>query len=477
MKILKLLLFNLTFFNLVLPAQNDSAKAPPDALSKADYSTLFKKQFTDVANNSDKTTVGNFASADIKEGKLAFNATRTFDNGDFLSINANGSITDGFFSIFSESQINANAGADFKYSHLFAWKSAMASYTGAGSKLNMDLEKVTIQKQLKNEIALIDSIKSWNDCIKFRNEYKHDTDSLRDLNNKYNALGSGIPKSKLHLEIVQLEQHMDSLQLRMNSRPRYADVLKSNDKWADSVHKSIVENFDYTKIRFFWFSLGGGFLNNNFKEFNPAFNSLDSQLIKQNYTTKYLTAEFNWYSLDKKTERLVPRKPKKTGSGKRRKGIKDNMSFYFSIQTRINWDDNFSDLDKIELSDVQQYGDSILQRSTTKKIVAYTGNYKTDLLGGKTSIDFYKFIFANNGALHFFGNVNYRQHSLPVYNAGFGLLFSFKNSKDKNDKGKVNAELYFKLNDLTNNKNSDLDLMKRNELGLRLTIPIKFFDF
>lgn len=450
MKILKL--FILMFIPYGLIGQSSGSVRIGDTLSKDQYFIILKKQFTDVANNSDKTTIGNFASADIKDGKLAFNATKNFDNGSWLSLNANGSITDGFFSVFTETNINTNAGANLKYSYLFKKPSTLSYYEGNPSKLNGELKEIGKVRQYRN---MIDS----NTVVQIKKEYYLGALEIIALEKKKTSLDSLNPERiKIELLIAKTALHMDSLQMKLAALPNRTDKLEYNSKLEQNERKSAIENFEFEAIGFHWFSVGAGFLNNNFKTFRPGFTSLDSQIVKQNYTTCFFTVDWNIYYYD--------------GTGN-----KINKSFYLSIGTKVNIDDNFSDLSKVELQDVQQYGDSTIQRSITKKHTAYIGEYKTGLIGGRTTIDFYKFFGKNSAALHLYPDVNYRQKSIPVYNAGIGLLYSFKDAKDKENKSKLNAELYFRLSDLTNTSNSILSTFERNELGLRLSIPVAFFNF
>ena len=128
----------------------------------------------------------------------------------------------------------------------------------------------------------------------------------------------------------------------------------------------------------------------------------------------------------------------------------------------------------MELNDTYQYGNVTTQRTVSKKITAYKGDYQTKLTGGKLYVDFYKFFWGNVAAFHIYPEVNFKQHSSPLYNTGIGLLYSFQDAKD--NRAKINAEFYFKLSDLSNTMNTDLMVLQRNELGLRISVPVSFFN-
>jgi hypothetical protein len=448
MKILKLII--LLFIPYGLIGQASSSDLSDDFITREQYGIILKKRFTDIANNSDKTTIGNYAAADIKDGKLAFNATKNFKNGDFFSFNANGSVTDGLFSIFTESSINSNAGADFKYSHLFVMDSSISYHEGGAAALKKKLRNIESQQKLRNQL---DS----NVIVQLQRELVVHSLALDSLKARLSSVKDKNEIISIELEIAKKSIRIDSIKLKLSEFPSPGKQQEINLKLKKKQIRNAIESFEPTGLTFQWISIGAGFLNNNFKEFRPTFTSLDSQVVKRNYTTGYVTFDLNFYRYDSHTRK--------------------NKSFYLAIGTRLSIDDNFSDLSKVELNDVRQYGDTTVQRSVTQKNVAYQGDYKTGLIGGRTTLDFYKFIRGNNMALHLFPEVNYRQHSFPVYNAGIGVLYAFKDAKDKEEKTVLNAELYFRLSDLTNKNESQLSTFERNELGLRLSIPIAFFNF
>jgi hypothetical protein len=206
---------------------------------------------------------------------------------------------------------------------------------------------------------------------------------------------------------------------------------------------------------FQYLSFGGGFQNNNFNQFKPNFSTLDSQITKQNNVVWNATIEYNLYKWNQYSQ----------------------PTYYLLVGVKGSIDDNFSDLSKVGLNDTHLYGDSINQRSTTKIFTAYKGDYKTNLLSAKIYFDFYRFFFKNSAAIHIYPEVNFKENDKPLYNTGIGLLYSFNDVKDKENKAKLHAELYFKLSDLSNIGKSDLSILQRNELGLRLSIPVSFFNF
>lgn len=424
-------------------------------LSEEQYRIILKKQFGAVINSSGKTTIGNYASADITDGELAFNATKNFKNGHMLSFNLNGGITDGLFTIFNETELNSNIGADMKFNWLFR----KGSYIGYRSKqpqlLKTTLDRIETKYGFHNAIFSHQAEVLTKEENLIRQKMSTTTGQLEET-----GLTS-IKKAELEYQLSELQLALDSVQLKLLTLETKDEIEAANKKLKKKAALEAIESFEYGTIRFQWMSFGAGFQNNNFNLFQSDFSSVDSQLVKQNYTTFNAKIEYNLYRWDQYSKWKRYNTP----------------SYYWLLGAEFNVADNFDDLSKVELSDTRQYGDSTVQRSVSKKITAYRGDYETSLIGARFYTDFYLFFLGNSAAIHIYPEARIQQNSTPVYNAGIGLLYSFMDAKDEKNKNKLNAELYFRLYDLSNSRNSDLETLERNELGIRLSIPIAFFNF
>lgn len=85
MKTKIVLLFLLGWVGMVCGQEKDKIDSIPTKLtipqidillSKDEFKKIVNREFNSVMNSSGKTTIGNYASADIKEGRLAFNAKK-----------------------------------------------------------------------------------------------------------------------------------------------------------------------------------------------------------------------------------------------------------------------------------------------------------------------------------------------------------------------------------------------------------------
>ncbi len=442
------LFISIIFLSKIGISQTMEIPAIVDTLTREQFQKIINKEFNSVINSSGKTTIGNYASADVKDGHVAFNATKNFENGNMLSLNVNGGITDGFFSIFNKTKLNSNVGVDLKY-NIRLNSSSISFHTDEIDKLNRKLSNSDLEYTLSKTIFTHDSIFLQSKLNLMNVEISSITSHLNDNNLTTEQ------KASYEYQIALKNLQKDSLQFKLQTLPSANDAEESAQSKKNKDKSEAVSGFKYTGIFFNWFSVSGGLQNNNFNQFDPKFSTLDSQITKQNFVVWNASVEYNLYKWNQYS------KP----------------TFYLLIGAKGNIDDNFSDLSKIEINDTHIYGDSINQRTTTMKYNAYQGDYKMKLLSVNFYVDFYRFIFKNIAAIHVYPAVIYKEANKPLYNTGIGLLYSFKDTKDKENKAKLHAELYFKFSDLTNNGKSDLSVWSRNELGLRLSIPVSFLNF
>jgi len=417
-------------------------------LDPVTFNAIIKKEFNAVVNSSGRTTIGNYASADIKDGKVAFNATKNFKNGDMFSINASGGITDGFFAIFNQTKINSNVGINFKYNFRLS-SSSISFHTDEIKKLKKKISDAKAETIISKTINAHDS-------ILLRRKIALLAAEIKTIDSKLSAVGLNTEqKADFEYQLALKTLQQDSLQLKQQIFPSSKEADQKIKNAELKTKAKALLDFKYTGISFQWISIGGGLQNNNFNQFLPRFASLDSQIIKQNNVVWNMTVEYNSYKWNQYS------KP----------------TYYLLFGFKGSIDDNFSDLTKVEINETNFYGSSVNQRSTIKKFNAYKGDYTTKLLAAKFYADFYKFFFRNEAAIHIYPEANFIQDSKPLYNAGIGLLYSFYDLKDKENKARLNAELYFRLSDLSNTTASKLSTLQRNELGLRLSIPVSFFNF
>lgn len=151
----------------------------------------------------------------------------------------------------------------------------------------------------------------------------------------------------------------------------------------------------------------------------------------------------------------------------------DPWRYYFSTSVNYVYGNNSSLLNKVEVSEITNYGNDTDIRTSTKKYNALIGDYDEDIHNLNMAVDFYLFPFQKNSiALHLLPKYQIVENEKPIFNMDIGLLAPFTNKSD--DKAVVNLELYYRFLDLGNSTKSSYRLFERNNIGLRVTFPINF---
>ena len=443
----KLILFTyLLAFSLLAMAQTEISVRDLDNLTRAQFSTIVKKEFSAVINSSGETTIGKYASADILDGKLAFNTTWNDKNGNMFSVNAHGGATDGFFGIFNRLKINNNVGFDFRYNFMMNRRSALSYYDSELIKLSSEIKSADENYNLQ-----LTAYTHYREMLE--KKLKVVDMELNDLSRQMNNKGIS-PMEKARIEYLFAEKNLqrDSILLKQQSLLPDKVMQKIYKTKNEKDRLSATEAFGYNAIYMQWLSFGGGLMNNSFNQFDPTQTTLEEQISKRNFTAWNLSAEWNTYSWHHYSR----------------------YTYFLRIGASFNVGDNFNELSKTELTDTYQYGTSQISRTSSKKITAYKGDYQTKLIGGKVYLDYYKFLWNNNTAFHIYPEIVLRDGSKTMYNAGAGFLYTFLNAKEKEDQAKLHAEIYLNFTDLSDNFDTGMNFIKRSEFGLRFSFPISF---
>jgi hypothetical protein len=290
------------------------------------------------------------------------------------------------------------------------------------------------------------------------------------LSDSISAIKVGIEKTKADLETVQdpvkqrklrtklsgfietqykVKHLKDSIEY-LKDNPRTLNQLKNerNIKWARVPEKLVA-----TGVKLSWFSFGYKLVNKNFYLFDSS-KIYAEEVTKHDFTAHQLTIDFNHFSWNNNSF----------------------GSWFLGIGLAFQLDDNQASLDKTEITETYTYAGTPKSRSEQKKYTAFYGDYKKDLRSVKPYIEFYYFILnSHTVALHLYPEVEFTKNHQPLTNIGTGLFFTFADKNDKEGKAKVNAELYFKFNDIHNNlETENYKFYERNDIGVRLTFPFNF---
>jgi hypothetical protein len=404
-----------------------------DTLDAPTFHKILNNQFTTIITGSDKNTIGNFGAIDIKDAKLSLNASHVNKKSRILSFNANASVSDGFSALFANSKLNSDIGLQLRYSMMNPKGRSVIYSDPSMEKRNQEIADATLIGDLEKKLL---------------------RSRQADIDSKIKQLDS-ISKKATAEQRYTLNYLIDSLKLvrakQLNNLTALEKVIDENVIAATK--KSKLETPEIRGFEFGWLNLVYGVNSESFRLFTPS-KPFSEQVKKDQNISHKGGIEYNYYKWS----------------------ITPYESFYFLVGGTVKLSHNLSDLTEIELSETTNYGPSAGERVGVKKYNVYTGDYKRDLLSFDLYSDFYYFLFEGNAAaIHIYPAVQIREKMKPTYSTGTGFMVSFKDNKDDKGKSILNAELYANFLDLSNANDSDDDLIKRNEIGLRVAFPIKFF--
>jgi hypothetical protein len=404
-----------------------------DTIDAATFHKMLNNQFTSIISGSDKNTIGNFGAIDIKDAKLSLNVSHINKKYSILSLNANAAVSDGFSALFTNSKLNSNIGIQLRYSMMNPDGKSITYTRSSIDKRNSEIARAREVGELEKKLL---------------------RSRQAEIDSKIKFLGNELEAASEQRKIT-LSYLIDSLKLvRAQQLNDLAVLEKSIDEAVSaSIKKSKFETPEITGFQFGWLNLVYAVNSESFRLFTPSKPYIEQVKKEQNVSHKG-GIEYNYYKWS----------------------MHPGESYFFLVGATVKLTHNLSDLTEIELSETTNYGPAPGERVSVKKYNVYTGDYKRDQLGFNFYSDFYYFLFEGNAAaLHFYPAVQIREKIKPTYSAGTGFMVSFKDNKDDKGKSILNAELYANFPDLTNTSDSDDQLVKRNEIGLRVAFPIKFF--
>lgn len=334
--------------------------------------------------------------------------------------------------------------------------------------LEFEKDNITYQKKKKEELAKIKNCNT-EDCEKRRLSLVHDReindsriekpklDSKREeLKKRLESLKKldWLEKEKELLEALkaslkELQERIDSLELEVNKAWEESFINDDRVKKLKALYKEGIRSFG---SRFSWFSIGANISREKFNLINTD-EEFSNQLIEENYTGYDVTLQYFWHN---------------------RNYNKKWDSYLISAGVTLRYENNLSSLSLVNFENEEV----IAEGTDSRRIVrtqskAFAGNYQKDITSALCFVDAYYFLFDGNfAALHWYPNAQFTEGLKPLWNSEIGLLFTYRDSKKEG--AYINAELFYSLNDIGNRAESNLSLLSRNSVGLRLTLPFGF---
>lgn len=406
-------------------------------MDKVLFKKLVNKEFSSLITGQTKNSLGNFASLDLKDFSLA--ASTIFKKGGVLTIKATGTVSDGLYSIFSNSKLNTQVNLDLQFNCLANRKLVIRydhdSLVAYGTKL----------QQYRSEY-LIKVLETQRNIEALNRDSK-----IRGNRLQINYIDSIIANVNVSQQVLDSLFYERSRLLLSNRTLEEQDIpipaIQRDKADHDRIQKEEKLSLGLSGFNFGWFSIGYKVNNNKFKHFSP----IDNIVTDLNFVSHEVRAQYARYNFS----------------------IKSFSSYFWQAGLAFQYTDNFDALTKKELIDVTNYTPVQGERTSTKKYNVYEGDYSKNKVKLKFYGDFYYFLFPKNiAAIHLFPEHKVAKGENPVTNCGVGFLFSYKD--DKTDGAIINAELYYNFLDIFKTTESTYKFFERNDIGLRFTFPIKF---
>lgn len=326
-------------------------------------------------------------------------------------------------------------------------------------RIDLDIKKK--EAELMN-LPTTDKLKHYKKEIEIKDSKISQIKNAREIENLTRLMSN---EQIISYQNERLTRKIDSLQsdIDTNTYTLELDLIeeKKNKKIAE-----IKENYklDVTGVNIGWFSLNYKVNNYNF-QFYDGSQPFDQQLDKKQVLQHTFSAEYSIYKWNKvKREKLDDN------------SIKKLHNYYLNFGAEYGHGLRIGNLSEIKLIDTALELNDNVTRVQQNEINALTGVFSPNIDQVSAFIDYYHFLMKNNElAIHINPEYQIIEGLKPNSNATFGLLYSVKD-KDQSKKSYVNIEVFYSFRDIfdTQERLRDLDLLQRNIVGLKVSLPISF---
>jgi hypothetical protein len=284
-----------------------------------------------------------------------------------------------------------------------------------------------------------------------RIEFKSD---LKDLEEKLTNFKSSAQKIALQTKKVELQGKLNVVKQKIiDLKSKNISFIRLEHlKRQEALIKHAKKSVKTYGSKFNWFSIGFKTSLKSFTLFDDQL-PLENQFIAKESMNSELLLQYSWHSRNKKN---------------------NWKSYLVNAGLSITYGDNSHLLSSKVIEDQKTItATNGTTRTTKDQTNVLIGTYQKDIVGAALFTDMYYFLFKGNfAAIHFYPKATFIQGEKTLFTSELGLLLSFKDEKDTS--ALVNAELFYALNDIGNKFDSELNLLGRNTIGLRLTVPLKF---
>ena len=435
---------------LIIPvmAQSDSVSNQNNkGLTEEEFNRVLNLQFRNLITGQSNNSFGSYASVDINESSATFAPTFPFKKGHILSTRIKGGVTDGFLPVFKNSSLNTNVSFGAGYHFLLRQKQSLTysskklrdinkKRTEIMETFSKDSLKITYAN-IPRELKKLDAEKN-----KLETEIKMYEQKLTQASGREEQDSLNYKAGLLKLKLKSVKRQRKEMEDDSWKNKQFGELLNKRAKALKEADKS---NLNISGFQFGWLSAEYQLRNDDFILFDPELDFAD-QVHDESFLSHQLKLQYSYYKWsDRNFE-----------------------TFYVTAGITYKYRNNLGELSSSEITETVDYDTTENKRTISSKYTVYTGNYREDINELLIDGHIYYFVFSRYPlGLHFNPGVRFTEGSVPVYNAGCGIVFSFKNVKDK--KSVVNAELYYDFRDVFKAKGSS-----SNKLGLRFAFPVDF---
>ncbi|MCD0472534.1 hypothetical protein [Flavobacterium sp. JAS] len=413
---------------------------------------LIDRYFILFNTGQDNSSISSFAGIDIGKTEVSFTPSFFDQKNNIWNLKFKGGITEGVSSVFKNNKFNTNINIEAQYN--IRIKPSKIEYSFYMDDFN-DYEKNLANQRITNLESLLKYLLTNKTAIDLIDKSVYDKtkagiDALmaKSKDKIINNDTEGLNKSLMD----DTKTFIDSLKAVVRIKPSLLKSLLLKEAEIGNVYSAkYKEEFKKLKLSAThqkWISISAKVRNDAFKLVNRA-NPYEEQITDKNYVSYGGSILFNNY----------------------RYSQNDNSQFY-SVGIAYENKSNFLLLDDVDVNNTTQIGaNGNSVREINEKYTAYEGDYVKYINQIDLVADYYYFFNSKSiFGVHAYEKSSFNKIMKPNYDAGAGIVFSFKN-KDKENI--INAELYYTFKDIASN-NTEINAFESNEVGLRFVLPLNF---
>jgi hypothetical protein len=437
-----------------------------NGLDGATFGALLNRRFSSLISSETEGVPGTYLTVDVKEAAATVGTTFIAASGHAVTVSAHGGVGDGAVAIFKDATLAGKFGGSAQLHFLGnakrilqydaescdAMQKAVLTADAKYELRKAELRMHSSQLQRRIDVAAIEAV-----TAKIAKKRQELADSLKnrqalpDTSKRRLTPAEALTRDSLDLEEVRNETKKASLL----AVPAPTDESERSERLAalherDKVRREAASLIDVQGYAFSWWSLGVELENASFSLFDPAA-AAAAQISKRTHLTRFATLTYS----------------------RIRSAAEDFESRYVALAVKVGWQDNLSDLKKVNVVDRQQLATPPSERVTETTTTAYQGAYLDDVETIRVTGDLYQFFVRNDRlAYHVFPAYSAKTGGIGEIALGGGLLLSARNPAKK--MAVANAEVFFNAPDLADVRKSHKSPLKRGVLGLRVTFPFNF---